>query len=186
MAPVGKGLGTMTAVTISAAQSVTSVAEAGLGNMAHIIPSDFPALFAKKTHTDAMNAFYDPSMDDHDNDDDDDDVYSSSHEDARAYLSASGHHLHSVLSNPRMAGGNLHWMNGSVDALMDVFTLPGETEATISAILNVPMLSKHDFDMYKKQFRDASALYMKNHERPVREQLASANVPTVAAADGNP
>ncbi|OQR99889.1 vacuolar protein sorting-associated protein [Achlya hypogyna] len=163
MAPVGKGIGTLTSVAGSAAGTLHSAAETGLSMM---MPTDFPTLFAQRKAD--ISGFYDPSMDD----DADANVAS---EEAREYLNVCGHNLHSVLSNPR--GGN--WG----DAILDAFTLPGETDLTISAILNAPIISKRDFDPFMKSLGDSSALYTKNHERPVREQLASANVPTVAAAD---
>ncbi|EQC42602.1 hypothetical protein SDRG_00331 [Saprolegnia diclina VS20] len=161
MAPVGKGLGTLTSAAGSAAGSLTSAAETGLSMM---MPTDFPTLFAQRKAD--ISGFYDPSMDD------DEHVAS---EEAREYLTVCGHNLHSVLSNPR--GGN--WG----DAFLDAFTLPGETELTITSMLNAPVISRRDFDPFMKSLGEASAMYTKNHERPVREQLASANVPSVAAAD---
>ncbi|KDO18094.1 hypothetical protein SPRG_16534 [Saprolegnia parasitica CBS 223.65] len=160
MAPVGKGLGTLTS---AAAGSLTSAAETGLSMM---MPTDFPTLFAQRKAD--ISGFYDPSMDD-------DGAEHVASEEAREYINVCGHNLHSVLSNPR--GGN--WG----DAFLDAFTLPGETELTITSILNAPVISRRDFDPFMKSLGEASAMYTKNHERPVREQLSSANVPSVAAAD---
>ncbi|OQR89995.1 vacuolar protein sorting-associated protein [Thraustotheca clavata] len=163
MAPVGKGIGTLTSAAGTAAGTLHSAAETGLSMM---MPTDFPTLFAQRK-TD-ISGFYDPSMDG-------ENANNTASEEAREYLNVTGHNLHSVLSNPR--GGN--WG----DALLDVFTLPGETEMTITAILNAPIISRRDFDGYMKMLGESSATYSKNHERPVREQLASANVPSIAAAD---
>ncbi|RHZ22702.1 hypothetical protein DYB31_000256 [Aphanomyces astaci] len=158
MAPVGKGLGVMTSAAGSAVSSAADM----------LMPADFPKLFASSKAD--ISGFYHPDMD---NESTSNDVS----DETREFLAVSGHNLHSVLSNPR--GGN--WG----DALLDALTLPGETEAVLSAMLTLPTISRRDFDGYMKNLSDSSALYAKNHERPVREQLASANVPTVQAANGS-
>ncbi|RHY33663.1 hypothetical protein DYB32_002018 [Aphanomyces invadans] len=156
MAPVGKGLGVMTSAAGSAVSSAADM----------LMPTDFPKLFA--TSRADISGFYNPDMDNNSTMD--------VSEEAREFLAVSGHNLHSVLSNPR--GGN--WG----DALLDALTLPGETEAVLSAMLTLPSISRRDFDGYMKNFSESSAVYAKNHEIPVQEQLASANVPTVQAANG--
>ncbi|KAF0697630.1 Aste57867_11720 [Aphanomyces stellatus] len=154
MAPVGKGIGVMTSVAGAAAD--------------RLMPADFPKLFAASKSD--ISGFYNPALDD----DGADAVVS---DEAREFINLSGHNLHSVLTNPR-GGGN--WG----DALLDALMLPGEgTEAALTAILNLPIISRSDFDGYMKTFGEASAMYSTNHERPVRDQLASSNVPTVQAAD---
>ncbi|ETW00489.1 hypothetical protein H310_07104 [Aphanomyces invadans] len=155
MAPVGKGLGVMTSAAGSAVSSAADM----------LMPTDFPKLFA--TSRADISGFYNPDMDNNSTMD--------VSEEAREFLAVSGHNLHSVLSNPR--GGN--WG----DALLDALTLPGETEAVLSAMLTLPSISRRDFDGYMKNFSESSAVYAKNHEIPVQEQLASANVPTVQAAN---
>ncbi|KAH9126589.1 hypothetical protein LEN26_008869 [Aphanomyces euteiches] len=155
MAPV-KGLGV---VTSAAGSAVSTAADL-------LMPADFPKLFAQSKVD--ISGFYSPDMDDN--------AGVAVSDEAREFLSVSGHNLHSVLTNPR--SGN--WG----DALMDALTLPGEqTEAALTAILSLPSISRRDFDGYMKALGESSAMYMKNHERPVREQLASSNVPSVQAAN---
>jgi len=148
--------------------SITHAAEKSLSMM---MPADFPTLFNTNKSKGSMGTYYDASAT---NDPLNEEEYTVS-EEGREYLNICGHNLHSVLSNPRSNWG---------EAIFDVF-YPGESDSYIGQYPGLPQVTSKDFDSFMKEFGELSNLYAKNHERPVREQLASSNVPSVAIANGN-
>ena len=98
-------------------------------------------------------------------------------EEGRLVLPMRHHNLHSVLSNPKAQ----NWG----DTLLEAFYPALDTDITVTSYPDLEDEPTYDFQTYLRQFGTNAAKFERNHGKPVREQLSSSNVPSVAVANGN-